>query len=162
MFVHLNSFHVKKILFILSLFVVFGIQAQAQSGSKSYWSYTSLSGDTLEASSTKTKDFNNLLIGDQAFSKLCKYSITVFADSISGANAGTVTLQVSNSEPSTVAAASRVWVTLDTDTIDGSADQTFHYTGELTEKCLRVVVTSPSGTRKTALKILAVVKAVER
>lgn len=143
----------------LSLVVVLLITVTAtfgQSGRLFMEQFSDLN-DTLETSSTFTYDFNLLLFNGQDISHPWSYSVIVEADSLSGANAGTATLQFSNS-PSNVSAANATWYNVSTETIDGATTQTFHFTGEVSASRARLVITSPSGTRETALKVQGTLK----
>ena len=70
------------------------------------------------------------------------YSIHVKADSLSGANAGTCYLQVSNDRSGSV------WYTLQSMTIDGTGTDEALWEGILYARRVRVYFTTPSGTRK--------------
>jgi hypothetical protein len=114
------------------------------------------SGDTLGTSTTLTYEL--AIAGTVDKTKPWEYSILVEADSISGANAGTVTLQVSNDPAGT---ASPLWFDYDTDTIDGATTQVFNYEGKLYHRRLRVLITSPSGTRRTDVKLRGLFRQVQ-
>lgn len=144
----------KNLFFFLLLCIAF--TATAQSSKNPFLTKVS-TGDTLETSTTLLYDYNSLLANSQDFAREWAYSLTVVADSVSGANAGTITLQVSDT-PASVAAASADWVDLDTDTIDGTGSSIFYYSGTLNARRLRLKVTSPSGTRKTAIRVNATLK----
>lgn len=75
------------------------------------------------------------------------YSIFVRADSISGANAGTVLLQVTNDR----AANTTRWSTLETLTIDGPGSTTALYQGLIYARRMRLHYSTPSGTRRVDL-----------
>ena len=132
---------------LLSVFVVTRSEAQTNAPKTFTWVET---GDTLGTSTTLT--YEPVINGSTDKSKYWSYDIIVESDSISGANAGTVTLQVSNDAPGT-AAANVIWYNLASATIDGTADQVFHYTGTLNSRRIRVLVTSPSGTRRTNIEL---------
>ena len=110
--------------------------------------------DTLGASTTLAYEFQEKGRAVDFPTSGWEYSFIVQADSVSGANAGTVALQVSNS----LGASTPVWVTIDTDTIDGSTAQVFTYDGVMRYRRIRVLVTSPAGTRRTDISIDAVAK----
>lgn len=134
---------------LLSAFVVTQVEAQTNAPKTFTWTAT---GDTLGTSTTLT--YEPTINGSTDKSRLWSYDIIVEADSISGANAGTVTLQIANDSPGT-AAGNVIWYDLDTDTIDGATTQVFNYTGTLNARRIRVVVTSPSGTRRTDIELRA-------
>lgn len=144
----------KHLFFALCL--LFSLSAVAQSGSAFFhtWSDTN---DTLGVNSTFTYDFNTLTFNGQNISDTWSYSVTVEADSLSGAAAdsSTVFLQVSNSP---VTDANPVWVTIETDEIDGTATQVFHYTGDILEPRIRLLIYSKSGTKAIALRSYATFK----
>lgn len=145
----------KNFLLTAALLIV-AFVATAQSGSTYYhrWQDTN---DTLGANSTFTYDFNALVFGGQEVSRVWSYSVTVEADSLSGAAAdsSTVFLQVSNAAYSD---ANPVWTTIETDEIDGTATQVFHYTGDLLEPRIRLLIYSKSGTKAIALRSYATFK----
>lgn len=132
---------------LLSAFVVTQVEAQTNAPKVFTWVET---GDTLGASTTLT--YEPVINGSSDKSKLWTYDIIVEADSISGANAGTVKLQIANDPPGT-ASGSVTWFDLDTDTIDGTTTQVFNYSGTLYARRIRVLITSPSGTRRTDIKL---------
>lgn len=110
--------------------------------------------DTLGTSTTLTYEFQEKGRAVDFPTAGWEYSFIVQADSISGANAGTVALQVSNS----LGASTPVWVTIDTDEINGSAAQVFVYDGVMRYRRIRLLITSPSGTRRTDIAVDAVAK----
>lgn len=132
----------KKLLFFLAfaLFCVAQATAQAQFVELSKY-------DSLATSTTHTYDFGYV------FKKPFFYSVYIQSDSVSGANAGTCVLQVANDR-----AGSR-WKTVQTLTIDGAAQQTALWEGTLYARRARVQFTSPAGTRKTRIRMDAVLKA---
>ncbi len=150
----------KKLLFLAAALLFFGATAIAQSGSSFYhrWSDTN---DTLGTNSTFTYDFNSLVFGTSArpqeITDTWSYSVTIEADSLSGAAAdsSTIFLQVSNSALSD---SNPLWVTVETNEIDGTATQTFHYTGDILEPRIRLLIYSKSGTKAIALRSYAVFK----
>ncbi len=93
---------------------------------------------------------------DYVFKKPYYYSIQIQADSISGANAGTAYLQVTNDK----AASPTRWNTLQTLTIDGATTSSATWEGLLYARKVRVYYISPSGTRRTDLYTYAQFKAV--
>lgn len=141
-------------LLALLLLVAVATRTEAQTNAPKVFTWVE-SGDTLGTSTTLT--YEPVINGSTDKSKLWAYDILVEADSVSGANAGTVTLQISNDPPGTLAG-NVIWFDLDSDTIDGSDTQVFHYTGTLYARRLRVVVTSPSGTRSTDIELRGVLR----
>jgi hypothetical protein len=140
--------------FVMVAFTV-SLMAQAAPAKGILYSYKSSGTDTLGASTTLTFQYTEGT-REVDFVTLWDYSWTVKSDSISGAdNAGTVALQVSNS-PASVA--SPLWVTVDTETIDGAADQFFVFEGVLNARRMRLLITSPSGTRATVVNVEGAVK----
>ncbi len=113
--------------------------------------------DTLATSTTLTFEFekNDVAID---FTNLYEYSFTVTSDSISGANAGTVALQVSNSANDDT---SPTWFTYDTETIDSAPQQIFHFEGLIRSRRIRLLITSPSGTRVTIVTVEGTAKRVK-
>ena len=150
----------KNFLFTALLHLLFCSIAFSQSGSSFYhrWSDTN---DTLGVNTTKTYDFNSLVFGTssrpQEISDTWSYSITVEADSLSGAAAdsSTVFLQVCNCSTSD---ANPLWVTVETDEINGTATQVFHYTGDILEPRIRLLIYSKSGAKAIALRSYATFK----
>lgn len=137
--------------FLLAFALIFvGAFAQAQSGSV-FFHTGSDTNDTLGAYTTYTYDFNTLEFSGQNVSKPWSYSITVEADSLSGAAAdsSTVFLQIADAS---VTESNPVWVTIDSDEIDGTATQIFHYTGDLIAPRMRLVIWSQSGTKAILLR----------
>lgn len=111
--------------------------------------------DSLGTSSTITQLFGAPTITTGfVFKQPYYYSVYIQSDSISGSNAGTVVLQVSNDR------AGVKWKTIQTLTIDGAASQTALWEGLLYGRRIRLLWTSPSGTRKTRIYSEAVLKAV--
>lgn len=142
----------KKLLFMFTAIVLsFTVQAQTTPAKGLIYSLVRTT-DTLGASTTLTYEFTNAASATATGTVLdfplagWTYSFYVEADSISGSNAGTVELQVSNSLASNT---SPRWITVDTDTIDGTANQYFLYEGDILARRVRLKITSPSGTRKT-------------
>jgi hypothetical protein len=113
--------------------------------------------DTLIATDTMSFAFQSGGV-DYDFTGLYEYSILVTADSISGANAGTVYLQVSNSKNDDT---TPIWTTIDSDTIDGTVRQYFLYEGLLRARRLRIYIIGPSGTRVTIINVEGVAKKVK-
>lgn len=124
--------------------------APAQSGSV-FFHTGSDTNDTLGAYTTHTYNFNTLEFSGQNVSKVWSYSITVEADSLSGsaADSSTVFLQISDAP---VTESNPIWVTVDSDEIDGTATQVFTYTGDLIAPRFRLVISSQSGTKAIALR----------
>lgn len=83
------------------------------------------------------------------------YSVQIQADSVSGANAGTCYLQVSNDKATT----GTKWHTVQTLTIDGTTSSVALWEGTLYARRARVYYISPAGTRKVYLYTLASFKA---
>lgn len=75
------------------------------------------------------------------------YSVMIVSDSISGSNAGTVYLQVSND--------GYTWYNAQTLTLDGATQQKTLYEGVLYAVRMRVYQITPSGTRVTAVRVKA-------
>lgn len=150
----------KKLFFLAAVLCLFSAVATAQSGSSFYhrWSDTN---DTLGLNSTFTYDFNSLVFGTSArpqeITDTWSYSITIEADSLSGsaADSSTIFIQVSNSALSD---SNPLWITVDTDEIDGTATQTFHYTGDIYEPRIRLLIYSKSGAKAIALRSYAAFK----
>lgn len=72
------------------------------------------------------------------------YSIHVQADSVSGANAGTCYLQITNKRNASV------WYNLQSMTIDGTGTDEALWEGILYARRIRVYFITPSGTRRVA------------
>lgn len=140
---------------IVLLFFAACVSVHSQTVQKYFVQHYDLD-DTLETSTTLTYDFNSLFFSGKDMTHAWSYSITIEADSISGANAGTVTFQVSDSPNSN--SISTLWYDHDTDTIDGATTQVFHYEGLLYSPKGRLTITSPSGTRQTALRVFVSLK----
>lgn len=155
-----------KFKLLLATLLLFGAAPAtfAQTGSRTLYTTASggITGDTLGSSSTFTYDLNALVLpgvgggNAQDFTRLWRYSITVVADSLSGATAGTISLQVSDA-PAT--AGSNVdWVTTSTGTINGTGQTLYYFTDTLAARRIRLRITSPSGSQSTALRIRATFK----
>lgn len=108
--------------------------------------------DTLSASDEVILTFTDRNGAEMDFTRQYDYSILVTADSLSGSNAGTVNLQVSNGT---------IWTTIDTDAIDGTTRQFFLYEGTLKARYIRVQVTTPSGAKSIALNTQGAAKRVK-
>lgn len=95
----------------------------------------------------------NLLTLSQGTKNLWAYSVTVRADSLTGANAGTVYLQFTNDGSYWTNHSSSI-------TIDGPASSYDEYTweGVLYARRMRVYAITPSGTRTVAVRTKAVLK----
>jgi hypothetical protein len=131
----------KKLFFLLAFALCGAFQADAQAAFVEVSKY-----DSLATSTTLTYDLG-------LYKKPYLYSVYIQSDSISGANAGTCVLQVANDR------AGVRWKTIQTLTIDGAAQQTALWEGTLYARRAKVVFTSPSGTRKTRVRLEAVLKA---
>jgi hypothetical protein len=143
------------LIFSISLMLSVSLMGQATPAKGVLYSYKSSGMDTLTASSTITFQYTEGT-REVDFIGLWDYSWTVKSDSISGAdNAGTVELQFSNSPQS---AANPLWVTYDTEVIDGTADQFFIFEGVLYARRMRLLIKSPSGTRATVINVEGAVK----
>ena len=139
----------------LALMALFAIELSGQTNAARGVIYTiNVDTDTLGTSTTLTYEFQEKGRAVDFPTTGWEYSFIVQADSISGANAGTVALQVSNS----LATSTPVWVTIDTDTIDGATTQVFTYDGVMRYRRIRLLITSPSGTRRTDITVDAVAK----
>lgn len=151
-----------KHLLALALTLFLAVTLSAQSGSAFYHNHTD-TNDTLGLNSTFTYDFNALTTlfgvssGSRDITDTWSYSVTVEADSLSGsaADSSTVFLQVSNSP---VTDSNPVWVSIEDDEIDGTATQVFHYTGDITEPRMRLLIYSKSGAKAIALRSYITVK----
>lgn len=149
---------------LLSLAITFLLAAtlSAQAGSAFYHNHTD-TNDTLGLNSTFTYDFNTLTTlfgvssGSRDITDTWSYSVTVQADSLSGAasDSSTIFLQVSNSP---VTDSNPVWVSIEDDEINGTATQTFHYTGDIVEPRMRLLIYSKSGAKAIALRSYITVK----
>jgi hypothetical protein len=143
----------KNVLFLFAMLFAIGLSGQTNSAKGIIYTINA-DTDTLGTSTTLAYEFQEKGRAVDFPTAGWEYSFIVQADSISGANAGTVALQVSNS----LGASTPVWVTIDTDTIDGATAQVFTYDGVMRYRRIRVLVTSPSGTRRTDISIDAVAK----
>ena len=151
-----------KHLLALAMTLFLAVTLSAQSGSAFYHNHTD-TNDTLGLNSTFTYDFNTLTTlfgvssGSRDITDTWSYSVTVEADSLSGsaADSSTVFLQVSNSP---VTDSNPVWVSIEDDEIDGTATQVFHYTGDITEPRMRLLIYSKSGAKAIALRSYITVK----
>lgn len=108
-----------------------------------------VANDTLSNQVTKNYTTTPALIDVPYY-----YSIHVAADSISGANAGTVRLQVSNDRLGTT------WYTVQTMTVDGTGTDEALWEGLLYARRFRVQYEMPSGTRKVRARVYASLKRV--
>jgi len=88
---------------------------------------------------------------DYTFKRPYYYSVQVQADSISGANAGTCYLQVTNDK----ATSGTKWHTAQTFTIDGAGSSYQLWEGLLYARRARLYFISPSGTRRVNLYTFA-------
>lgn len=141
--------------FLVFVLLMFAAVLSAQTNSAKGVIYTiNTDTDTLGTSTTLTYEFQEKGRAVDFPTAGWEYSFIVQADSISGANAGTVSLQVSNS----LGASTPVWVTIDTDEINGATAQVFVYDGVMRYRRIRLLVTSPSGTRRTDIAVDAVAK----
>lgn len=84
-----------------------------------------------------------------------RYSVHVVTDSLSGANAGTVYLQVSNDRNGTV------WYNAQSLTLDGATQQSALWEGILDARRIRVYYISPSGTRSVRVQTYASFKKLQ-
>lgn len=150
-----------KNILALAVALILATAAFSQAGSAFFkaWSDTN---DTLGLNTTKTYDFNTLVFplnngSAQNITDTWSYSITIEADSLSGANSdsSTIFLQVSNSPLSD---SNPIWVSLETGQINGTATQTFHYTGDIEEPRIRLLIYSKSGAKAIALRSYAAFK----
>jgi hypothetical protein len=149
-----SSMKFKALLFFFAFFCAAFVSAQSNASKVVPWVQN---GDSLSENTTLAYEL--AIGGTFDKTKLWNYSVIVFADSISGANAGTVQLQISNDPAGT---ASPIWSNYGTaGTIDGTADQFFNYEGTLYARRLRVLITSPAGTRKTAIRLRGLFRQVE-
>lgn len=80
------------------------------------------------------------------------YSIQVYADSLSGSNAGTAYLQVCNDRSGTN------WITLQSLTIDGTGTDSALWEGIVYARRMRVYYDMPSGTRKVRARVFGMFK----
>jgi hypothetical protein len=143
----------KNLIFFLLL--AWSVTAQAQSGSHyRLWSDTN---DTLGAYTTNTYDLNTLAFGGNLVSDTWSYSIDVEADSLSGsaADSSNVYLQTCNCDFNTV---NPIWHNLQAVDIDGTATQTWHWTGDIEGARLRIVASTQSGTKAIATRFYVTLK----
>ena len=134
----------KQILFIAAfLFAIAGtVTAQSWAG-----------GVIVTDSTRLTNQHTNivtLLNSTKGKSSNWQYSVMVVSDSISGSNAGTSYLQVSND--------GYTWYNSQTLTLDGATQQKTLYEGVLYAVRMRVYQITPSGTRVTAVRVKAVMR----
>lgn len=83
---------------------------------------------------------------------LYSYSVHVKADSLSGANAGTVTLEVCNDRTGTN------WIAIQTMTVDGTGTDEAIWEGALRARRVRVRWVMPAGTRTVRAQTYGVLK----
>lgn len=148
----------------LTAILLFAVSvATAQSGSAFFHKWKDIN-DTLGVNTTKTYNFNALTdaFGNgtatgQNISDTWSYSITIEADSLSGAasDSSTIFLQVCNCG---VDESNPLWVTIEDDEINGTATQVFHYTGDILEPRMQLIIRSKSGTKAIALRSFATFK----
>jgi len=134
-----------KIIVILSLALCFVATTSitAQTGIFRDYQYTS-ELDTLVNTETATIEFGtDRNAGDWPLG--WTYSINFTQDSISGVNNGTASLQVSNSAPDE---ASPVWITIDSDALDGTSDAAI-YEGVLYARRIRLTIAKTGTGRGT-------------
>lgn len=143
----------KNVLFLFAMLFAIGLSGQTNSAKGVIYTINT-DTDTLGTSTTLTYEFQEKGRAVDFPTAGWEYSFIVQADSVSGANAGTVSLQVSNS----LGASSPVWVTIDTDEINGATAQVFTYDGVMRYRRIRLLITSPSGTRRTDIAVDAVAK----
>lgn len=115
--------------------------------------FTSSGTDTLVASDTIIFEFTDAKGKSLDFTGRYEYSWVIKTDSISGANAGTIAVQIANDNDN-----SPVWFTTSTGTIDGPGTQLFSAEGTLRARRHRILITSPSGTRKTVVNAYGAAK----
>lgn len=150
----------KQFLFAIALLLLSALSLSAQSGNDFFLQHKDIN-DTLIANTTFTYDFNSLVFAQNGRARditdTWSYSVTIEADSISGAAAdsSTVFLQVCNCS---VTETNPLWVTIEQDEINGTATQVFHYTGDILEPRIRVLAYSKSGVKKIALRSYATFK----
>lgn len=130
----------KKLLFLFSIIAALTALTATESYSQRFYE------QVTDVDSLVNQD-TVILNLDWTFKRPFYYSIQVKADSISGANAGTAYLQVSND----VATSNPRWHTTQTLTIDGTTSSTALWEGLLYARRARVYYFSPSGTRKVYL-----------
>lgn len=109
--------------------------------------------DTLNASDTLIFDFKDSKNNSLDFTGRYEYSFIIQTDSISGANAGTIAVQIANDNDT-----SPTWFTTSSATIDGAGTQLFSTEAMLRARRLRLFVTSPSGDRVTIVRVYGTAK----
>lgn len=116
--------------------------------------YYSATVDTLGASDTLIIEFEHTGGQQIDFEQTYDYNWIITADSLSGANDGTVYLQTSNS----AYGGTDVWYNAGTTTIDGTTTQTINYTGTLLARRLRVYFLTPSGAKSIRINAQGLAK----
>jgi len=140
----------QKFLFLLFFFAAILASlntAQAQRVFDFYKTDTITDQDTITVLTTQNGGPSNIDVPYY-------YSVNILSDSLSGANAGTVYLQVSNDRNGTV------WYNAQTLTLDGATQQTALYEGILYARRMRVYIISPAGTRSTKVQVYGICKRV--
>jgi hypothetical protein len=128
---------IRNVFSLLLLALAFSFLPTADVGAQRFFDIAPITADTLVNQDTIIYTTTPSLIDVPYY-----YSIHVQADSVSGANAGSAYLQVSNDRAGTV------WVTTQTLTIDGTGSDSALYEGILYARRVRVYFITPSGTRR--------------
>jgi hypothetical protein len=131
----------KKFLFILATLAMFIVPSMTKLSAQRFIDIIA-TNDTLTNQVTKVYTTSPTQL-DVPYT----YSIQVFADSLSGSNAGTAKLQVCNDRTGTT------WSTLQTLTIDGTGTDEALWEGTVYARRIRVYYDMPSGTRKVRARV---------
>ena len=137
----------------LLLFLPFFAFGQTNPAKDALITFTSSGTDTLGASDTLIYEFKDAKGKVLDFTALYEYSWIIKTDSISGANAGTIYVQVANDNDS-----SPVWFTTSSGAIDGAGTQLFQAEGLLRARRHRILIISPSGSRVTIVNAYGAAK----
>ena len=147
----------KKLILALLLFsaaLTLGAQTSPARGNFYHFAFV----DTLGNASSKTFIHTDTRTGRTLdIPAPFEYSFVVRSDSLSGATAGTISIQVSNSSAN-VTDANAIWATVDTGTIDGTAPQFFAFEGVVRARRIRVLITSPAAAQSTLLRVQGALK----
>jgi hypothetical protein len=138
----------KRLIFLISMVACFAVQHTVQA-QKMFDIYAN--NDTLTNQTTKTY-LTSHSGGPALLDVPYYYSVQVYADSLSGSNAGTAYLQVCNDRSGTN------WITLQSLTIDGTGTDSAIWEGIAYGRRMRIYYDMPSGTRKVRARVYAMFK----
>jgi hypothetical protein len=117
--------------------------------------FTAYSVDTLSATDTVIIEFLHANGRGVDFKQTYDYTWIITADSLSGANDGTIYLQYSNTP---YGVANPVWYNAETTVINGTTRQTIYYTGTLLTRRSRIYYLTPAGAKSIRVNTQGIAK----